>query len=108
MKKMEYGNVVIQKEGNTIKKGAVKYIVGGCIVAAGLILVIIAVCIDGWRLFTNFPEVTINSTGVSVFYNDYDYKFESGGTKIMETSEIKNIKKDIDYGKVIIQRGNVE
>lgn len=108
MKKTEYENVSIQKGGNTVKKGAAKYIVGGLIVAAGLVLVIIAVCIDGWRLFTNFPEVTINPMGVSVFYNDYDYEFESGGTKIMETSEIKNVKIDIDYGKIVIQRGNVE
>ncbi|MCM1053969.1 MAG: DUF4097 domain-containing protein [Bacteroides sp.] len=96
-----------------MKKGAAKYIVGGSIVAAGLVLVTTAVCIDGWRLFTNFPEVTINPTGVHVFYggNDYEYasgEYAIGGTDIMETSEIKNVKIDIGHGKVVVKRGNVD
>lgn len=107
MKEIRTENVVVRKE-NTAKKGAAKYIVGGCIVALGIILVTIAVCIDGWRLFTHFPEVNINSSGVHVFYNDDDYIYSNGGTKIMESNEIKNIKLDIEYGKVVIQRGNVE
>lgn len=107
MKRTETDYYVVQNENSTAKRGAAKYIVGGSIVALGLILVTIAVCMDGWRLFTNFPQVTISPSGVHVFYdNEEDYS--SGGTTIMESNEIRNIDVDVEYGEVIIQRGNVD
>lgn len=90
-----------------MKKGAVKYIVGGSIVAAGVVLVTTAVCIDGWRLFAEFPEVVINPAGVHVYYGDGDYKYENGGAT-MENDNVKNIQIDIEYGTVTVQRGDVD
>lgn len=107
MNEIHTENVVVRNE-NPRKKGAAKYIVGGCIVALGILLVTIAVCIDGFQLFTHFPEVNIGPFGVRVYYSPDDYNISSGGINVMQSSDIKNIKLDIDYGKVIIQRGNVE
>lgn len=105
MKTTDIENGVIEK-GTTMKKGAAKYIVGGSIVALGIILVTIAVCIDGWQLFTSFPEVNIGPWGVHVVYNDNNYEYFNGGTQIMESNEVKNINIDVEYGEVVIQRGD--
>ena len=101
-------NTVDRNGGGTMKKGAVKYIVGGSIVALGIILVTIAVSIGGWRLFTHFPEVSITPAGVHVFYDDENNIQLGGGTTSMESNNVKNINIDVEYGEIIIQRGNTD
>ncbi len=93
-----------------MKKGALKYIIGGSIVVVGLIMVITAVCIDGWNLVTQFPTVQIDYDGVHVEYGSYWYDdniINENGETVMD-SEVRNINIDIDYGMVNIERGNTD
>lgn len=96
-----------------MRKGALKYIIGGSIVLVGIILVTVAVCIDGWKLFTRFPTVQVDFNGVHVEYGgDWDgengeYIYNENGGTVMD-SEVKTINIDVDYGMVNIRRGNVD
>ncbi len=88
-----------------MRKGTLKYVIGGSTVLLGIILVTVAVCIDGWKLFTHFPSIQVDFRGVHVEYDD-NISNEKGETVM--NSEVKNINIDVDYGMVNIRRGNVD
>lgn len=92
-----------------MKKGAVKYIVGGCFVAAGIILVTIAVGIGGWGVIRNFRGIEIGPGGIYYYSNRNDSIIE--GDDIMDNMQadnIKNLKVSTAYGEVLIKRDNVD
>ncbi len=74
-----------------MRKGALKYVIGGSTVLLGIILVTVAVCIDGWKLFTHFPSIQVDFRGVHVEYDD-NISNENGETVM--NSEVKNINID--------------
>ncbi len=93
-----------------MRKGVLKYVIGGSTVLLGIILVTVAVCIDGWKLFAHFPTVQVDSGGVHVDYGDdrnNDYTVNESGGTVME-GEVKNINIDIDYGTINIKRDDVD
>lgn len=94
-----------------MKKGTAKYVVGGIIAGVGVLMATIALCIGGFNLITNFPEVTLSPFGVHVIYNNGDETDEdlvSKGEKIVDIKNIKNVDIDIEYGKVTILTADVE
>lgn len=91
-----------------MKKGAVKYIVGGSIVAFGILLIIIACCIGGWKTLTEFGGVTIDWDGIHIYDNNTnDYDLLEGSTT-MNKDDIKNLDIDIDYGKLIVKSADTD
>lgn len=88
-----------------MKKGTKKYIVGGCLVGAGLILIIIACCIGGVGLLWDFRGLMIDFDGIH-FVNENE-KLQTEGDSVMLNNDIKKLKMDIEYGEVIIKTGNV-
>lgn len=104
----ENSNVTVDKGTAAVKKTSVKYIVGGAMVAFGLILVIIAGCLGGWSHLSNFRGFSIDLDGVH-FYGE---NWQIGGVNnIMAHEEIKDIKNldlDVDYGELIIKTGEGE
>lgn len=89
-----------------MKKGTVKYVVGGSLVAFGLFLVIISVCLGGWDMLRDFGGVNIDWDGVHYYYNKEE-NLQSGVTK-MDTTNVKNLDIDVDYGELIIKTADVE
>ena len=88
-----------------MKKGTKKYIVGGCLVGTGIILIIIACCIGGFSMLRDFGGVMIDFDGVH-FYDENE-KFQTKGENVMVNGNIKKLDMEIEYGEVIIKTGNV-
>lgn len=88
-----------------MKKGTKKYIVGGCFVGAGIILIIIACCIGGFGMLRDFRGVMIDFDGVH-FYDENE-KLQTEGDNVMVNGNIKKLDMEIEYGEVIIKTGNV-
>lgn len=89
-----------------MKKSSKKYIVGGSIVAFGLVLIIIAGCIGGWSMIWNFKGISIDLSGVHYF--DEENILQTKGETIMSDGSVKNLKVDVDYGELIIKTGDVK
>lgn len=92
-----------------MKKGAVKYIVGGCFVAVGIVLVTIAVGIGGWGVLRSFRGIEIGPGGI-YYYTDRSESTIEGDDIMdnMQVDNIKNLKVSTAYGEVMIKRDNVE
>lgn len=91
-----------------MKKGAVKYIVGGSMVAFGVLLMIIAACFGGWKTLRDFGGITIDWDGLHYFDNNSNEYFLTGDKGTMEKGDIKNLKIEVDYGRLIIKTDNVD
>ncbi|MCM1299213.1 MAG: DUF4097 domain-containing protein [Firmicutes bacterium] len=89
-----------------MKKENVKYIVGGSMVGFGLLLVIISVCVGGWKMLVDFGGVNIDMDGIHYYY--YDEENLQSGVNTMETAGIKNLDIDVDYGELVIKTADVE
>lgn len=104
----ENSTVTAEKGTAKTKNTSVKYIVGGAMVAFGLILVIIGGCLGGWGHLSNFSGFYIDFEGVH--FNEGDWQI-GGNTNIMAHEEIKDIRNldlDVDYGELIIKTGEGE
>lgn len=100
------GDGCIEKGGGTVKKGAVKYIVGGCFVGAGILLIIITVCLGG------FGIINLVGGGLQIDFNGVHFytqneKLQTEGDSVMIGNNIKKLNMDIEYGEVIVQIGDV-
>ena len=91
-----------------MKKGTVKYIVGGSMVGFGILLIFIAVCIGGWDTLFNFGGVTIDWEGIHYYDNNLDGFFLTGGNETMDKGDIKKLNIDVEYGKLIIKTDDVD
>ncbi|MBD5080926.1 MAG: DUF4097 domain-containing protein [Ruminococcaceae bacterium] len=91
-----------------MKKGTLKYIVGGSMVGFGILLIFIAVCIGGWGILRDFGGINIDWDGVHYYVNDSNEFDLSGGNGTMDKKDIKNLKIDVEYGSLIIKTGNVD
>lgn len=89
-----------------MKKGSLKYIVGGSLVGLGLIFVITAICMGGWNTVWNFREISIDFDGIHFFENNETVI--KGDTVNMNTDNIKNLNIDVDYGELIIKKGDTQ
>lgn len=91
-----------------MKKGAVKYIVGGCMVAFGILLVIIACAFGGWKTLLNFGGISVNWDGFH-FYSENSYEYYvTGENGIMEKEDIRNLNIEVDYGKLTIKTDDID
>lgn len=92
-----------------MKKGAVKYIVGGCIVAVGIILVSISYCIGGFDVMS-FHGIDIGPDGIHYYYSDGNENTTGGSTTMdnIKAGDIKNLKVSIYCSDVTIKRADVE
>lgn len=88
-----------------MKKGTKKYIVGGCLVGAGIVLIIIACCIGGFSMLRDFRGVMIDFDGVH-FYDENE-KLQTEEDSVMVNGDVKKLDMEIEYGEVIIKTGNV-
>lgn len=88
-----------------MKKGTVKFVVGGCMVGAGIFLMVIACCIGGFDMLRHLGGFTIDFDGVH-YYNENE-KLQTEGESIMADNDIRNLDMDIEYGEVIVKTGSV-
>ena len=81
-------------------KGAVKYIVGGSMVVAGIVLMILGALLGGGTVFNAFHDgIYFNSYGIH-FSGDTDYQdLESK----IPMDEVKNLYVDFDWGEMTIR-----
>lgn len=91
-----------------MKKGTLKYIVGGSMVGFGILLIFIAVCIGGWGILYDFGGINIDWDGVHYYNGDSNEYYLSGGSETVENSEIKNLNINVDYGRLIIKTDDIE
>lgn len=80
-------------------KHAVKYIVGGCMVLTGIIMVVIACCIGGWQMLANAPVYSLDTWG-------FVYNNESIEGKVENVMEIKNLEIDIGTSEFYLTTGS--
>ena len=91
-----------------MKKGSVKYIVGGSIVGFGVLLIIIAGIFGGWKALREFGGISVDWDGLHYFNSNKKEYILTGENGTMEKGDIKNLNIDVDYGKLIIKTDNVE
>lgn len=91
-----------------MKKGTLKYIVGGSMVAFGILLIIIAICIGGWKTITEFGGITIDWNGIHYYDGDSNEYTIPGGSNTMEKEDIKKLNISVDYGRLIIKTDDVK
>lgn len=81
-------------------KGAVKYIVGGCMVTAGIILMLIGAFAGGFSVLETFRDgIFIDGNGIH-FSSDEDRENRS---QELSAENIKNLKVEFDWGEMTIR-----
>lgn len=91
-----------------MKKSSVKYIVGGSLSAFGILLIIIACFLGGWKTLVNFGGITVDWDGFHYFDGKNNEYILTGENSNMEKGDIKNLDIDVDYGKLIIKTDDVD
>lgn len=91
-----------------MKKGAVKYIVGGCMVGFGILLIVIACAFGGWKSLMNFGGITVDWNGFHFHNTNSEEHYITGVNGIMEKEDIKNINIDVDYGKLTVKTDDID
>ncbi len=89
-----------------MKSGTKKFIIGGCIIGFGILLIIIACCMGGFGMLRSFGDIMIDFDGVH--YANGDETLHKWEDKIMLNGDIKKLKLDVEYGEVILKTGDVQ